>query len=155
MSMSSITVSPAKVKEYEQRRNKLLVPDPWTDPFCAKTGLSHMYIESMLAQLMLLRAESEPGVKLNCPNSKYNEFHVLLHNVFSSCKAAKKQEPDQIDTPTEAFDKLSAYVEGIIERTLKLVKWTDYFPDIRLLDSIDDAMSWLFQHMNIEKTSFA
>jgi hypothetical protein len=146
-----------EIHTYEQRKKSLLVPDPWNDKFCKKNGLCNMYIESMLAQLMLLRAEDEPGIKINCPNPKYTEFHIHLHKLFIACeyrdnpsKFVFKPDESLPLVPLVAFKNLQNYIEdNIIHRTLKLYSWIGYVPDIRLLNDIDDAMSWVAQYVKL------
>lgn len=134
-SYREIHVSDQEREHYERERSALLVPDPWKDKFCQKTGLVGMYIESSMAEIMHLRAESEPGVKLNVPNPVYVKFHELLATTL------KVRDHD-------AYSKLQTFIENeIVKRPLQVVKWSGYVPDIRLVDTIDEALGWLQDYL--------
>ena len=135
--IEQLTVNAERRDAYETDRNNLMVPDPWSDPFCNKIGLCNMYIESTIAEIMHLSAESEPGVKLNCPNPVYDEYHILLGKVL-----ANKSEAD--------YSKLLTFIEtDVADRSLKRMRWIEYVPDIRLLDTVDETMGWLAQHIGL------
>lgn len=128
--MMVLSLTDEQVAEYEKQRNAFMVPDPWNDKSCKKIGLTRMYIEATIAQLIPISAEMYPGVQINVPNPEYKEFHDHIAKVLSG--------GDRAD-----FDVLREFIEGIMGRPLELFRWEDYTPDIRLLRKIDDAMSWL------------
>lgn len=127
-------LTPEQIEQYESQRLELMVPDPWSDPFCVKIGLTNMYITETISELIQLRMELEPGVKLNCVNPSYEEFHELLGSVFKNK-----------GTGTE---KLEQFIEEYLKRPLEIVVWDDYVPDIRLLETVDEAISWLRLHID-------
>lgn len=135
-------------KEYEAKRMALAVPDPWSDPFSNKIKLTHMYIESTLTELLKLRAEQDPGVKLNCPNPVYEQFHKLFTTCLKTKNKSKSIESIESIESNEPYKHLKQYIEDtILCRSLKIIIWDGYVPDIRLLDTIDEAMSWLHNYL--------
>lgn len=128
-----ISLTDTQIADYERQRAALKVPDPWNDKFCKKIGLTKMYIESIIAQLIPLSAETYPGVQINVPNPKYKEFHDHLNKVLSDGNIAN-------------FNTLVNFIESVIERPIEPVHWKDYKPDIRLLRTIDHALSWLREY---------
>jgi hypothetical protein len=160
------TVPIVKISEdqktvYEKKRMNLMVHDPWSDPFAKKVGLTNMYIESSIAEVMGLRAELEPGVKLNCPNPLYlyqsdvpattKDFdpeRASFHELLAECLKNPKKDKLNKRSSEERFELLKLFIEGrIIHRSLKIVQWESYIPDIRIVDTIDEAMSWLRQYL--------
>jgi len=145
-----VTISESQKDECEKRRLAFMVPDPWNDPFCAKNGLAKMYIESTIAEILYLRAESEPGVKLNCPNPVYGTYHKLL----GAC-LGKKLTKDEI---TKAFMELVKFLgEKVLDTDgIEIVKWNpdgpagNYIPDIRLIDTIGEALGCLSNYIGID-----
>lgn len=138
----SKVISEADIEQYENKRNNLMVPDPWSDPFCDKNGLVVMYIESTIAEIVCLRAELEPGVKLICPNPVYTTYHNMLIDLF---KERKDKNADKVE---ELYRILHKFIETeVIHRSLKIVTWTGYVPDIRLLNTIEEAMGWLYRYV--------
>jgi hypothetical protein len=112
-----------------------LVPNPWTDSFCIKNGLVRMYIESSIAEILYLRAESEPGVKLNCPNPVYTRYHELLGNCLES------------DGSSGSFEVLKQFIEdNVCHRPITISPTTT---DIRLVDTIEEALGWLAGYLKI------
>jgi len=94
-----------------------------------------MYIESSIAEILYLRAESEPGVKLNCPNPIYTKYHELLGNCLESNNKA------------ESFAILKRFIEdNVHHQPISLVHTTT---DIRLVDTIGEALGWLANHLKI------
>jgi hypothetical protein len=163
--LTTVMVTEEHQALYEEKRLALLVPDPWNDTFARKVGLTNMYIESTLAELMRLRAESDPGVKLNCPNPLYmfvplendvpptskdfDPARAAYHELLVQCFKDPKKDKLNKRCTKERFDLLKHFIEEkILERPLSIVQWEDYVPDIRLLDTIDEAMSWLLQYLS-------
>lgn len=139
------TLTDEQITVYEQKRMALMVPDPWSDPFCAKIGLCNMYIESTIAEILHLSAESEPGVKLNCPNPIYGKYHKLLE----SCLKSKGKGSESVSN----FKELVQFLETKVmdNGRINIEKWTgQYTPDIRLVDTIDEAIGWLAWYLNIQ-----
>lgn len=142
------TVTESQKDEYERRRLAFMVTDPWTDPFCTKNGLAAMYIENTIAEILYLRAESEPGVKLNCPNPVYGTYHKLLGTCL------KVHGKDEI---TKAFLDLVKFVkEKVLDNNvIEIIMWspaTNYIPDIRLVDTIGEALGWLSNYLGVDLT---
>lgn len=139
-------VTSVQKDDYEKKRNALMVPDPWTDVFCAKNGLVNMYIESSIAEIMHLRAESEPGVKLNCPNPIYIRYHSILDNCLQTWRNKDIGQSERV----ARFTVLLKFLENeVLCHTLNIVRWADYVPDIRLVNTIDEAIGWLAHHLSI------
>lgn len=143
-----VTVTESQKDEYERRRLAFMVTDPWNDPFCAKNGLVAMYIENTIAEILYLRAESEPGVKLNCPNPVYGTYHKLL----GAC--LKASGTDKI---TMAFLDLVIFVkEKVLDNNvIEIITWnpaSNYIPDIRLVDTIGEALGWLSNYLGMDLT---
>jgi len=125
-----------------------MVTDPWHDPFCAKNGLVNMYIENTIAEILYLRAESEPGVKLNCPNPIYGIYHKLL----KVCLDARGKKGLGKDEKTKPFIDLIRFLkEEVLTDNIEIVKWnSEYIPDIRLVDTIGEALGWLANYLGAE-----
>jgi hypothetical protein len=136
METETRTLSDDSCEVYERRRMALSVPSPWTDAFCKKNKLANMYIISTIAEIMGIRAEAEHGTKINCPNPDFTTYYKLISAVLKS-------------PSTDKFGALRLFLETKVGRPLKLVQWTGYRPDIRLLDTVDEAMGWLSQHLNL------
>jgi hypothetical protein len=93
-----------------------------------------MYIESSIAEILYLRAESEPGVKLNCPNPIYTRYHELLGKCLESKAGA-------------GFQELKQFLEdNVCHRPLTIIPTTI---DIRLVDTIEEALGWLASYLKI------
>jgi hypothetical protein len=141
------TVTDSQKDEYEKRRLAFIVTDPWNDPFCAKNGLTNMYIENTIAEILYLRAESEPGVKLNCPNPVYGTYHKLL----GACLKVRGKKEDEI---TKAFLDLVKFLKEVLDvNVIEITKWdptSNYIPDIRLIDTIGEALGWLSNYIGMD-----
>ncbi len=95
-----------------------------------------MYIISTISEIIGLRAEQEHETKINFPNPEFIKYHKLITTVLKT-------------NATLDFQLLRLHIEGIVGRPLKLVRWIGYTPDIRLLDTIDEAMGWLSQYVGL------
>jgi len=149
------TVTESQKDEYEKRRLAFMVTDPWNDPFCAKNGLSKMYIENTIAEILYLRAESEPGVKLNCPNPVYGTYHKLL----GACLEVHGNGGHVVEI-TKAFLDLVKFVkEKVLDNNvIEIITWSpasNYIPDIRLVDTIREALGWLSNYLGMDLTLYA
>lgn len=134
MKIKAISLSEGQKNKYIDMHQKLLVTDPWSDPFLDKIGLTSMYIQSTLSEILHLSAETEPGVKLNCPNPLYAQFNKLLNATLKS----KKEEDLQ--------ELLAFLQKDITCKEIIPVDWsqTDYIPDIRVVDTIEEAIGWIY-----------
>jgi hypothetical protein len=141
--IKTVRVTEERQMDYEKQRKALMVPDPWTDPFCAKNGLINIYIESTIAEIMYLRSESEPGA-INCPNPVYAKYHTMLNNCLET------RNNDQIDRASRFKDLLKFLENEVPTPGMEIVKWIGYIPDIRLVDNLGEALGWLAQHLSID-----
>ena len=128
------TLSDDECKAYESRRMELAVPLPWSDAFCKKNKLANMYIISTIAEIIGLHAEVEHGIQINRPNPAFITYHRLISAVLKTGSS-------------DHLQSLRLFIEDYIGRPLIIVQWVGYRPDIRLLDTIDEAMSWLSVHV--------
>jgi hypothetical protein len=104
-----------------------------------------MYIESTIAEILLLRAESEPGIKQNCPNPTYTEFHKLM----VSCLEVPKKAPLTQSEKTVRYMSLLKFIRDLVGAEFEITTWDGYIPDIRLVDTIEEAMGWLADHLDV------
>jgi len=143
--MTNIVISSDQQQEYEKRRLRLIVPDPWHDPTCVKNGLVSMYIESTIAEIIGLSAESEPGVKLGCPNPIYTQYHVLISKCIAVWSKGGKEEKERTEQ-RKMFTELIAFLEKYLGEKIVVAVWDGYVPDIRLVNTIGEALGWLAHH---------
>jgi hypothetical protein len=131
--VATIQPSDAWVRQHNEKISQLLIKDPWNDPMVKKVGLYEMYIIDALCEALELSAEESPDTKLGCINPKYITLHKLLSTY--------------IDEPTsEGFSHIMTFSKEYLQRPIKLVKWTTEsrsWPDIRVLDTPDECLSWL------------
>lgn len=136
-----------------QDKEQFKVIDPWNDPFCEKNGLASMYIESSIAEILGLSAELEPGVKLNCPNPVYTKYHALMVDCLEKKDKNKKAIP-----PDERRKRYLALVDFLNDVNIrqgcgeiKIAHWEDksLMPDIRVAQSIGEALGWLGYYMGL------
>lgn len=142
----SVVLSEDEVERYEMERDKLLLKDPWSDKLANKTGLVNMYIADTLAEVMKLRAEKNPDAELNCPNPDYKEYFETLTSLLN--------EKD-LDKKVELFAELKKFVERYTKVTVTLLDWQNYTPDIRLLDTPEECLSWIWNYSELKKVSNA
>jgi hypothetical protein len=135
------TIQPSKswVLQHNKRISQMLIQNPWNDPMVKKVGLYEMYIIDALCEALELSAEEAPEVRLGCINPTYITLHKLL--------SAYIQEPT-----TAGFSKILTFTKDYLKRPIKLVKWAGYgdgnedaWPDIRVLDTPDECLSWLLR----------
>ena len=148
MSISSLeTIQPSKswVIQHNKRISQMLIQNPWNDPMVKKVGLYEMYIIDALCEALELSAEEAPEVKLGCINPTY----ITLHKLLSA----------YIEAPTTAgFLNIMKFTKDYLKRPIKLVKWavdgdgdassdknSNAWPDIRVLDTPDECLSWLLR----------
>ncbi len=136
MEMEMFCPEDSWVSHHKQKISRMLIQDPWNDPMVKKVGLYEMYIIDALGEAMELSAEESPDTKLGCINPKYLKMHKLV--------SAYLDEPT-----TEGLQQLVSFVEEYLKRPIKLVRWVHaglpQGPDIRVLDTPDECMSWLAQ----------
>jgi hypothetical protein len=129
-----------QIEKYEELRTALLVPDPWDDPLAKKCGLLEMYIRDSIAEVRRLLAERNPEVRLHDLNPVYKKYTKLLNDVL--------HPPKPVETETEplphSFDQLVSLLETHIGRELSVQKIPKFLPDIRIMDTPDECLSWLY-----------
>lgn len=137
MKTNKIVLSEQQKDTYTKAEQEMLVKDPWNDPFCNKIGLNNMYIQSTIAEILHLSAELEPGVKQNCPNPVYKMYNELLNTALDSKKV-------------EDFYSLLDFLEQkVVKKEITVIDWSDcdYVPDIRVVDSLEEAMGWVYRYI--------
>ena len=140
LTLETIQPSKAWVLQHNKRISQMLIQNPWNDPMVKKVGLYEMYIIDALCEALELSAEEAPEVKLGCINPTYIKLHKLLSAY--------------IEAPTTAgFINIMTFTKDYLKRPIKLVKWDvdkdnkngDAWPDIRVLDTPDECLSWLLR----------
>jgi hypothetical protein len=129
---------PEWILNHDRQVAKLMIPNPWTDPSVKKVGLYEMYIIDSLSETLELTAEENADTKLGCINPLYTQMHKLI-SLF-------------LEEPTrEGFCNLVVFSEKYLKRKIRLVKWNvphkdlTYWPDIRLLETPDECLSWILR----------
>jgi hypothetical protein len=125
------------VSDHNDRISRMLIPNPWNDPMVKKVGLYDMYIIDALCEALELSAEAEPEVKLGIMNPQYTKFHGMV--------------TDYLESPSkDGFLSILAFSHAHLKRPVKLIKWVSNtnqdsktWPDIRVLDTPDECLSWL------------
>ena len=126
-----IRLTKEQIKEFEDNKSSFMVKDPWDDPFCKKIGLTNMYVEDSIAETLGISAEQDPDDCINKPSKHYEEFHNLITDFMD-----KKNHKTLLS--------FKEFCEGHINTKIQLnIRWEDYIPDIRLLNNIDQMLSWL------------
>lgn len=126
-----ITLTTEQIQEFEDKKSSFMVKEPWDDPFCKKIGLTNMYVEDSIAETLGISAEQDPDDCINKPNKQFEEFHNLITE-FMDKKSHK--------TLLVFKEFCECYINSKIQTN---ITWKDYLPDIRLLDNIDQMLSWL------------
>ena len=128
---------PQWIKEHDMKLSKQMIPNPWIDPSVKKVGLFDMYIINALSETLELSAEEDPDTKLGCINPVYTQMHKILSSFLDEPSA-------------EGFTKLLEFSEKYLNRKIRLIEWDvpagkdkRYWPDIRLLDTPDECVSWI------------
>jgi hypothetical protein len=128
------------VKEHDEKISRMLIKNPWNDPMVKKIGLYDMYVIDAVCEALELSAEEDASTKLGCMNPKYSYLHGLLS--------------DYLEKPTsDCFAEIMRFSEIHLGRRLNLVSWIlpegkdadGYWPDIRVLDTPDECLSWLLK----------
>ena len=127
--IESIELHDDWIKHHEERLSKLLIRDPWSDPMVHKVGLYDMYIIDAIVESLEVTVEEDANVRLGCMNPVYK---LLFKHITEAIKER------------ESFKNLVDFAEKLLKRKVRIVKWTNYKPDIRILDSADECLSWLF-----------
>lgn len=141
-------MDPSRQKYYEEKFSHIIIKDPWTDRLSIKSGLPTIYIRSSLAETMRLSANYENADKdaiyrtgadasVTTCNPVYDKFQSVLNEVFDA------DEPEQ----AQAFSKFREFVEQYLDRQLLSIQWDDYIPDIRVVETIDEAVYWLYLYI--------
>jgi hypothetical protein len=128
----------AWVRAHDEKISRMLIQNPWNDPMVKKVGLYDMYVIDALGEALELPVEEDAKKKLGFMNPKYKKMHELVSNY--------------IETPTEEeFIPLLKFCEQYLGRKITLVKWVSpdkdlkCWPDIRVLDTPDECLSWLLR----------
>jgi hypothetical protein len=125
------------IKQHDERISRMLIKNPWNDPMVKKIGLYEMYVIDALGEALELPVEEDAKTKLGCLNPKYKKMHGLVS--------------DYLDNPTEQlFKDIVDFTEQYLGRSVKIVKWVvpsdkdpKCWPDIRVLDTPEECLSWL------------
>lgn len=134
--VKDVTISQEFIANYEKMYNKLLIKDPWTDNVFKKNGLYKMYIIDVIIDMLDFPVEI---------NGILNEQYTIMHNLI---------EEVLFKTSSIAFLNLMKFIEQYTKRSLELVSWKNSLNqpvelDIRLLNSIDECLSWLKLHLKV------
>ena len=126
-----ITLTKKQIQEFEDKKDAFMVKEPWDDPFCKKIGLTNMYVEDSIAETLGISAEQNSDDCINKPSEHYEEFHSLITEFMD-----KKNH--------ETLLVFKEFCERHINTEIQTnLTWEEYVPDIRLLDNIDQMLSWL------------
>jgi hypothetical protein len=115
---------------HQKERNKLLIPDPWNDAAFRKNGLYQMYIIDTIIDILDFPIEVKGSL---------NPQYTIMHNIIE----------EFLTKPSlEQFLSLMQFLENFIQRKIDLIRWKKsnnepFIVDIRLLDTIDECVSWL------------
>jgi hypothetical protein len=134
-----LKLSPEWIEAHEIKIQKLRIKYPWSDKLANKIGLNSIYISDTIADIMHLRAEKEAELQLNCSNPAFEKF-IGLHNTLM--KAHKEQ--GDVFSPYVA---LLRYVESYTGQKIRPTRWSNYIPDIRALDTLEECFSWLYMYL--------
>ena len=115
---------------WETERCRLLIPDPWDVPKINKIGLADMYITRALMETLGVKAVKSP-----------NELHALNPTYAK----IKKHLDEFLKARTEeTFQVLCTY---LAEKNMicldKIGLWTEYVPDIRVVNTAEECLSCL------------
>jgi hypothetical protein len=130
------------IENHKNQLSKFMIVNPWSDPKIKKIGLYEMYIIDSISESLedIIPIEEDEETKLGCINPDYQTLHLLLSNF--------------LDTPNlDNFKKTYEFITNKTQREIKLYKWVDtkgdiFIPDIRLLESIDECLSWIYHLFN-------
>ncbi len=139
------TLTPEWIQLHEQRKGKLHIKDPWKDKLANKTGLNNIYISDTITDIMGLRAEKEPTVQLNCSNPEFEKYTKLFNNLMKT----HKEKPRSVEV-REQYDIFLCYIEAYSKQRIQVLYWQDYMPDIRVLDTLQECLSWLYKYLGLE-----
>ncbi len=124
------------IKEHDEKISRMLIKNPWNDPMVKKIGLYDMYVIDAVCEALELSAEEDASTKLGCMNPKYKHLHGLIS--------------DFLEEPTEdGFTEILNFSEVHLGRRVNLVRWIlpegkdANWPDIRVLETPDECLSWL------------
>lgn len=134
-----------QIEKYEEKAGALLVPDPWEDPLAKKCGLLEMYIRDSIAEVSRLLAERNPEVRLHDLNPVYKKYTKLLNDVLHPPKPVDDAETEaEVELSPHPFDQLVSLLETHVGRGLSIQKIPKFLPDIRIMDTPDECLSWLY-----------
>ena len=133
INMEHVELTNEQIENLEEKRLMLKVPDPWNDKFCHKNGLVDMYIISTITEIIKISAEAEPGIKLNNPNPKYVKFIQIISKFLQTKNY-------------ETYEELHMFISNFIAKDIIPISWSgDYIPDIRIAETIEEALGWLIK----------
>lgn len=118
------------IKNHEERKAKFLVKDPWNDPMVRKVGLYNMYIIDAIVESLNVTVEENSQIQLGKMNPIYKTLIKYITNYINT---------SSMENATILID----FCQTIVNRPINIIKWTNYKPDIRALDSPDECLSWL------------
>lgn len=129
-------------QDHTKKRNKLLVPDPWTDKASKKSGLVSNYICDAICDLANISAEQDISTKLTCQNPMFTECVRLINDYL------KMETSETPDAKTLKYNELATLITTHLGRELHVPpnRWgsnSEFTADIRVMDTIDGAMHWL------------
>jgi hypothetical protein len=116
----------------------MLIKNPWNDPMVKKVGLYEMYIIDALCEALEITVEEDPKSSLGRLNPQYKKLHALLSEYLEEISEG-------------GFDKILYFAQTHLGRRVKLVTWQvpdkdlTCWPDIRVLDTPDECLSWLLK----------
>ena len=130
----NISLTKEWIANHEKKLAKMMIKDPWSDPVFKKNGLYEMYIIDAIGEIIDLPIEIE-----NDLNPEYTTLKELIESVLNS--ESKKD-----------FFALLDFIQGYLKTKIKLKHWinrNEVNMDIRLLDSVEDCMSWLYERLKV------
>jgi hypothetical protein len=132
-----ITPDAEWIKQHDEKISRMLIQNPWNDPMVKKVGLYEMYVIDALGEALELSVEEDASTKLGCMNPRYKQLHELVS--------------DYLEKPTaDGFADILTFCEAFLNRKINIVKWVvsnkdmSCWPDIRVLDTADECLSWLW-----------
>ena len=112
---------PSWLAECKAKQAGVLIPEPWKDALCKKSGLVNYYYISAFVETLRIKAASK----------EYGAISGLLQDYLAERERY------------ERFQALHSWIESYLQRPCKVVRWKGPdIPDIRCLMTPEECLSY-------------
>lgn len=137
--VENIDTNSDKADTYRDMVKSEMIPDPWHVQKIKKIGLYDMYVKNAINESLELLAERDNTKQLVSLNSDYKRMDTLLERLLNYSDEEKK-------TKSQLFDMIVDHTKHLKNpcNPSDLVVYTNFIPDIRMLDTSAETLSWLY-----------